>query len=55
MSLTEKIKQLELELEKAEIYFNQLNRTAKYYKRDVLQPKQRELNELLRQLANEKK
>jgi 3-methyladenine DNA glycosylase AlkD len=54
-SLTEKIKELENQLEKAEIYFNQLNREAKYYKIQTLQPMQRELNELLRQWANEKK
>jgi hypothetical protein len=55
VELIEKIQTLELELERAEIEFNKLNRKAKYYKKETLQPLQRELNHLLRQWANEKK
>jgi hypothetical protein len=54
MTLSEKVKALESKLEQAEIYFNNLNREAKYYKINTLQPMQRELNDLLRQLYKAK-
>jgi hypothetical protein len=55
MTLSEKVKALESKLEQAEIYFNNLNREAKYYKINTLQPMQRELNDLLRQWASKLK